>query len=145
MAIKRIVPVVALGLIAANPVMALELDIRPGKWGMTSTATMPMVAQPMEQYEEQCIAEGFDPVADLESQMAQMGTQCSITVTEDTASEFQADISCPVPGMGTMSGNMSFSASGDTVNGSSLINMTVNGQTMQVTTSSEGQYLGPCD
>lgn len=124
----------------------LALDLKARKWGMTSmTSSMPMMPQPMEEYEEQCMAADFDPVADMQEAMAQMGAQCVIEVMGDSASAYAADISCPVPGMGEMSGSLSFKVNGEAATGDSRIKVNVNGQSMEIASSISAEYLGACD
>ena len=123
-------------------VYAFELE--PGKWGVTTTIASPMSPQPQEEYTEQCVEDSdFDPLAEMMD--SQMSAMCELTVNSDTPTRLDADLTCDMPGAGTMSGNMDFQASGNSAQGKMTMSMAFNGQTINMTNTWEARYLGVCN
>ena len=57
------VAVLGLALVSAS---AFSLELKPGKWGITSETASPMSAEPASQYSEEFIEDGnFDPLAEM--------------------------------------------------------------------------------
>lgn len=121
----------------------LALDMKPGKWGTTSTVETPMAPEPVVEYSEECVEEGFDPVQDILDEG--MGGQCDVTLNEDSSTVVDADMACEIPGAGPMTGNLHFTVNGDNASGSMLMSMNMGGQTMDTTVEFEAEYLGACD
>lgn len=120
----------------------LAVELKAGKWGTNSTVVVPMAQEPVTEYSEECVAEDFDPVQEM---LGEMGDQCDITINEDTSTALNADMSCEVPGAGTMTGTLSFVINGDNATGSMLMSMNVGGMAMETSATFESEYLGACD
>lgn len=129
-------------LLMAPLVQAFELE--PGKWGVTTTIASPMSPQPQEEYTEQCVEESdFDPLAEMMD--SQMSSMCELAVNTDSPTQLDADLTCDMPGAGTMSGNMEFRANGNSAEGEMRMSMAFNGQSIDMTNTWKARYLGACN
>ena len=127
----------AASLVAAS---AGAIEVRPGKWAVTSETTTPMSAQPMKQSLEECVDESFDPVAEMMEQGA--AQQCSITNVRDSSTRLDADVQCTMPGVGTVQGQMSFIVNGMSGTGTMEMSMNLGGQVLRMNTKWSGEYIG---
>src|SRR5688572_22277523 len=84
-----IVLVCAASCIAAA---AGAIEVKPGKWAVSSETITPMSTQPVIQQMEECVEETFDPVAEMVDQGA--AQQCTITNVQDSANQLNADLQC---------------------------------------------------
>jgi hypothetical protein len=135
--------ILALSVLTLMPGHSQALELKSGKWGFNSTVVAPMSPQPIEEYTEQCIAdEDFDPLAEM---MAAMEQQCEVTVKEDTATRLGVALQCTIPGAGAMTGDLEFSVDSSNANGQMQMNMNMGGQTVVISNTWKGEYLGACD
>lgn len=123
---------------------ASGIELKPGKWGVTTTNVSPMSSQPVEQYIENCVAEtSFNPIEEMMDQG--MSSMCEVTVNSDSANNLDADLTCNMQGAGTMNGKLEFTVAGESASGAMDMSMSFNGQTMSMTSKWEASYLGACD
>jgi len=134
------VAVLGLALVSAS---AFSLELKPGKWGITSETASPMSAEPASQYSEECIEDGnFDPLAEMmQSGMAQ---QCKLTTHTNSATTLDADLDCAIPGAGSMTGKITFNVAGESASGGMNMSMDMGGQQLQMSSKWNGKYLGAC-
>jgi hypothetical protein len=130
-----------LGTLAALDTQALEMPA--GKWSMTSETLTPMAAEPMTSSNEECITEGFDPAEMLTK--SNLGRQCKLTPTTDTATEFAADMACDMGGTDTAQGKMRVTLDGEQASGEMQLTVNMAGQALQMSNKWTGQRLGACD
>jgi hypothetical protein len=119
---------------------AAAIEVKPGKWAVTSETVTPMSTQPAVQQMEECVEENFDPVAEMVNQGA--AQQCTISNVQDSQNQLDADLRCDIPGIGSVQGAMSFVVNG--TSGTGILNMSMNmaGQVLQMSTNWSGEYLG---
>lgn len=128
-------------LIAIGMNSAQALEIKEGKWGITTEFTMPMASTPRVEYTEDCIEEGFDPVAE----MLDGGIEgCEIVPSQDSATMLDVTMQCVIPNAGTMNGKILFLVKGDTASGQVDMEMDMGGMTMNISGTWNGEYLGAC-
>jgi hypothetical protein len=130
-----------LGLFITLDAQALVLPA--GKWRMDSETITPMAAEPMQETNEQCIAENFNPAEELTQ--ANLGRQCQLAPTTDTDSEFAADMTCDMGAGATAKGNMRVTLNGETAAGEMQMTIDMAGTVMQMSNKWTGQRLGACD
>jgi len=118
------------------------VEVKPGRWAISSETVTPMSTQPVIQQMEECVEEDFDPVAEMVDQGA--AQQCTISNIQDSSNQIDADLQCNMPGVGAVQGDMSFVVN-DT-SGTGLLNMSMNlgGQVLRMSTTWKGEYLGAC-
>lgn len=119
---------------------ANAIEVKPGKWAVTSETVTPMSTQPVIQQMEECVEEDFDPVAEMVDQGA--AQQCTITNVRDSANQLDADLQCNMPGVGSVQGEMSFVVNGSSGTGILNLSMNLAGQLLQMSTKWSGEYLG---
>lgn len=119
---------------------AVAIEVKPGKWAISSETTTPMSTAPVVQQMEECVEDTFDPVAEMVDQG--QAQQCTISNIQDSANQLDADLQCNMPGVGMVEGEMSFVVN-DT-SGTGVLNMSMNlgGQLLQMSTKWSGEYLG---
>lgn len=138
---KTLVPaaVLTLGLLVL-PGYAAAIQIEPGKWELTTTATNPMSPQPQTEMLYQCMTdaqmspEGFMGDAD--------GCTTSNVVSTDETMKW--DMICDMDGA-QATGQAEFNSTGTSANGRMQITMEFNGQQMQFQRTWDGQRVGPCE
>jgi hypothetical protein len=130
-----------LNLSIAPAVQALEIPA--GKWGMNSETLTPMSAEPIKEYNEECIEEDFDPAQMLAN--SDLGTQCQVLPTVDTDSEFNSNISCDMGQAGSSAGTMRITVDGNEARGEMQMSIAVAGQVMEMRNTWTGERLGACD
>ena len=139
---RAITSVLFFSLVAATSAQAFELS--PGKWGVTTTIASPMSPQPQQEYTEECVEDSdFDPLAELMD--SQMSAMCELTVNTDSPTRLDADLSCNMPGAGTMSGKMEFTSNGNSAQGEMNMSMAFNGQSISMMNTWEAMHLGACE
>jgi len=122
--------------------LSLALELPEGKWGMNSETLTPMSAEPIKDYSEQCI-EDFDPMQMLAE--SEMGAQCQVVPTVNTATEFNSNVSCDMGQAGSSSGTMRITVDGEEAKGEMEMSIAVAGQVMQLRNTWNGRRLGACD
>lgn len=131
--------VLTLGLLVL-PGYAGALQIEPGKWELTTTATNPMSPQPQTQVLFQCMTDAeMSPDGFMDD--AEGCTMTNVVSTDDT---MKWDMLCDMDG-GQATGQAEFTSTGKTANGRMQITMEFNGQQMQFQRTWDGQHVGPCD
>lgn len=114
--------------------------MKPGKWSIDTSTTMPMMAQPMDFTVTQCITksqlEPQDMVTDVKN--------CTVSNTKVVGPTVSWDVVCSSGG-GKFSGSGSVTSFAESYNGEMTMTMSMNGRTMTMQTRWKGKYLGACD
>lgn len=128
-------------LISTGIHSAQALEIKNGKWGITTEVNVPMSAEPIVEYMEECMEGDFDPMAEL---LEQDITVCEILSSQDSDNLLEMTMQCTIADAGTMKGEMFFEVFGDTANGRVDMTMDFGGMTMNMDSTWSGEYLGAC-
>ena len=129
-------------LLLAAAGSASAFEIRTGKWQVETEMHNPMLPQPQIETTTECITEdSFDP-----AQAMMEGGGCTVTDKQDSADSISWKFKCGGNGMPESSGEGKFVTRGKTASGEMQMRMVLNGQTMTITNSWKGHYLGAkCD
>jgi hypothetical protein len=131
---------VVLGLIVGAPAGADGLKVEPGEWEFTSQTNLPNMPGNGPVVRRECVKESSFSPDDFQKDM-QGG--CTISDVRTTSSSMNWKLSCP--GMpGGMTGEGRFESTGKTITGAMDMNMTVNGQPMNMQVRWNGKRIGPC-
>ncbi len=117
------------------------LPITPGLWEITGTTTNPFLGSRTYTNQE-CMTEfKFDPKEMMEGMPKDA---CSVN-TNLSGKTMSYDMQCNIDG-GTMTGNGSFTVSGDgnSATGKMVMNGSFGGESMEMTVTSEGKRIGDC-
>ena len=136
-------------LFIVKVVMAEGPDIKPGKWEIKTTVTMPMMPEAKVTTQTECITpeEASDPLAAI----IEEGT-CKVLSKEESGNTLKFELECEGEMDMKMNGNGHFTANGTTASGK--MEMTMNmpqdipqmgGQSMKTTQEWEGKRIGNCD
>jgi len=124
-------------------------DIKPGKWEITTTATMPMTPEAKITTQTECITleDASDPLAAIIEK-----STCKVLNKKQNGNTLEFEVECD-GGMGMkMNGKGQFTANGTTASGK--MEMTMNmpqnvpqmgGQSMKMTQEWKGRRIGDCD
>ncbi len=135
-------------LLFAKAVLAEGPNIKPGKWEIKTTVTMPMMPEANVTTQTECITleEASDPLAAIIKE-----STCKVLNKEESGNTLTFELECD-GGMGNkMRGNGYFTADGTTASGK--MEMTMNmpqmgdqgGQSMNMTQEWEGKRIGDCN
>lgn len=126
-------------MVTAPPVGALEL--REGKWRVTTTTQSPLSPRPETHTNEECVRGGdFNPAAKMSE-----GSECRVLDSQNEADSLRWKMECFGEGMPAMNGEGWFETSGDAARGEMTMKVTFNDQTFEMKNTWEGQYQGPCE
>lgn len=136
---KTVIAILAVLLLPLNA-LAAGSPMKPGKWSIVTTTTMPMMPKPMDLTVTQCITkdqlEPRDMVADNKN--------CTISNIKVSGPTVSWDVVCNSGG-GQFSGSGSVTSSEESYNGEMTMKMSMNGKVMNMQTQWKGKYLGACD
>ena len=118
------------------------LPVEPGLWEMTSTVQMPMLPQPQVNTQTECFDKEVLSLEELQSD--QMDPNCQFETTQVDEKTVKWSIDCPVEGGGTARGDWQATSSGDSVEGSGTMKMSIQGQEMDMAMSWTGKRVGAC-
>jgi hypothetical protein len=135
-------------LLFAKVVLAEGQNIKPGKWEIKTTVTMPMMPEANVTTQTECITleEASDPLAAIMEK-----SNCKVLNKKESGNTIEFEVECD-GGMGMkMNGKGHFTANGTTATGK--MEMTMNmpqmggqgGQSMKMTQEWEGKRIGDCD
>ena len=144
MLIAAIVP-----LLLAKVVLAEGTNIKPGKWEIKTTVTMPMMPEAKVTTQTECITleEASDPLAAIIEE-----STCKVLNKEESGNTLEFEVECEGEMDMKMTGKGHFTANGTTASGK--MEMTMNmpqnmpqmgGQSMKMTQEWEGRRIGNCD
>ena len=118
---------------------AEALAINPGFWEFKSTSTNPLTGQTESETETECVVESELDLADLIDNQ----DGCEITESSLNGDTLTFSMSCKMQG-GEMAMNAVYQSDGDSVDGTTKINISFGTQTMTSNGSFSGQRLGDC-
>lgn len=127
--------------LAASVARADGIPVEPGMWEMSSTMTMPMLAQPRVTTTTECMTESEISMDDMGGE--EMDPNCQFEMAQVDGNTMKWSFDCPVDG-GTSHGEWEATSSGDSVTGNGVITMSFQGQTMEMTMSWQGKRIGDC-
>ncbi len=136
-------------LLFVKVVRAEGPNIKPGKWEIKTTATMPMMPEAKVTTQTECITpeEASDPLAAI----IEEGT-CKVLNKEENGNTLEFEVECEGEMGMKMNGKGLFTANGTTASGNMemTMNMPANmpqmgGQSMKMTQEWEGKRIGDCD
>ena len=136
-------------LLFAKAILAEGPKVKPGKWEIKTTVTMPMMPEAKVTTQTECITpeEASDPLASIMEE----GT-CKVLNKKESGNTIEFEVECEGDMGMKMNGNGSFTANGTTASGN--MEMTMNmpqdmpqmgGQSMKMTQEWEGKWIGNCD
>jgi len=128
-------------LLTAPVARADGIPVEPGMWEMSSTMTMPMLAQPRVTTTTECMTESEISMDDMGGE--EMDPNCQFEMAQVDGNTMKWSFDCPVDG-GTSHGEWEATSSGDSVTGNGVITMSFQGQTMEMTMSWQGKRIGDC-
>ena len=117
------------------------IPVEPGMWEMSSTMTMPMLAQPRVTTTTECMTESEISMDDMGGE--EMDPNCQFEMAQVDGNTMKWSFDCPVDG-GTSHGEWEAASSGNSVTGNGVITMSFQGQTMEMTMSWQGKRIGDC-
>jgi hypothetical protein len=127
--------------LTASVARADGIPVEPGMWEMSSTMTMPMLAQPRVTTTTECMTESEISMDDMGGE--DMDPNCQFEMAQVDGNTMKWSFDCPVDG-GTSHGEWEATSSGDSVTGNGVITMSFQGQTMEMTMSWQGKRIGDC-
>ncbi len=114
-------------------------EMKPGKWSITTTTTVPMMG-PMDHTVTSCFTK-----EELQPQdMMQQDGDCKLKNLKTSGSTVSWEIACNNQG-GQFTGSASATTKSESLSGQMKMKMVMNGQTMNMETKWKGKYLGACD
>jgi hypothetical protein len=128
--------------LVSGPVFAEGIPIEPGKWKMTSTMVMPMLPQPRVTDKFECIEE--DEISPEAMTDEGMDSGCTFDTRIVDGNTMKWSMSCNSEG-GESRGEWEVTSHGDTLNGEGAITVDMQGQSMVMTMTWDGQRVGDCD
>jgi len=137
---KRILAVATLLSILISELAGADaLSINPGLWEFKSSSTNPLTGQRESETETECVVEDkLDPAEMIDNQDG-----CEITKSTLSGDTLTFSMSCKMQG-GEMTMNAVYQSDGDSVDGTTKINISFGTQTMTSDGSFSGQRIGDC-
>jgi hypothetical protein len=129
-------------LVAAPAARGDGVAVEPGLWEMTTTMTMPMLPEPQTVTSTDCVE---DAVLDVDEMNGEgLDPECTLDVSQPDERTIRWVMDCPVEGGGSSHAEWQVTSSGDAVDGSGTIRMTVIGQEMSMDAAFSGRRVGDC-
>jgi hypothetical protein len=135
-------------LLFAKVVLAEGQNIKPGKWEIKTTVTMPMMPEANVTTQTECITleEASDPLAAIMEE-----GNCKVLNKKESGNTIEFEVECDGGMDRKMNGKGHFTANRTTASGK--MEMTMNmpqmggqgGQSMKMTQEWEGKRIGDCD
>jgi hypothetical protein len=135
-------------LLFAKAVLAEGPDIKPGKWEIKTTVTMPMMPEAKVTTQTKCVTpeEASDPLAAILKE-----GNCKVLNKKESGNTIEFEVECDGGMDRKMNGKGHFTANRTTASGK--MEMTMNmpqmgdqgGQSMKITQEWEGKRIGNCD
>ena len=133
--------ILLLTLLPALGWAADSVKMEPGLWEMTISVEMSMFPQPQVRTVKECVEEEeFNP----DHFNADENSPCDNSAIEVDGDTISWQISCPGP-MGSMTGDWTFTTTGDTISGNGSMSASLGGQSMEFTMKWEGERTGDCE
>lgn len=121
--------------------IAGEMKVKPGKWEFVSTTTMAMMGAPRTHTTNQCLKEAK---VSPETLMKDMAQGCELLDSKASSNEMSWKVKCMQEG-GEMTGQGNVTSDGDTVKGGMEMQMSFNGQAMDMQVEWSGKHIGRCN
>ncbi len=122
-----------------NLATADTLPIDPGLWEFTSTGINQITGQQESETDTQCVVEDeYDPTTMMEDDM-----DCEVGESNLDGNTLTFSMSCNTQG-GQMTMNAVYQSDGDSVQGTTVMEMSFGGQTMTSESSFTGNRIGDC-
>ena len=135
-------------LLLAKAVLAEGPDIKPGKWEIKTTVTMPMMPEANVTTQTKCVTleEASNPLAAILKE-----GNCKVLNKKESGNPIEFEVECDGGMDMKMNGKGHFTANNTTASGK--MEMTMNmpqmgdqgGQSMKITQEWEGKRIGNCD
>lgn len=137
-----------LPLLFAKVVLAEGPNLKPGKWEIKTTVTMPMMPEAKVTTQTECVTleEASDPLAAI----IEEGT-CKVLNKEESGNTLKFELECEGEMDMKMRGKGHFTANGTTASGKMEMTMNMQqmggqgSQSMKMTQEWEGKRIGDCD
>ncbi len=136
-------------LLFAKAVLAEGTNIKPGKWEIKTTVTMPMMPEAKVTTQTECITpeEASYPLAAIIED-----STCKVLNKEENGNTLEFELECEGEMGMKMNGKGHFTANGTTASGKMEMTMNMpqnipqmDGQSMKMTQEWEGKRIGNCD
>jgi len=127
----------AAGVLIGAVAQGEGMKIQPGEWQFSSVTTPPVMGPPRT--EKRCIEHGEVEPGDFTQGLQ----NCEVSEPAVDAKTMSWKLTCSNP-HGQMKGSARFSSTGDRVQGTIEMNMTMGAHTMTVKVDSKGKRLGDC-
>ena len=128
-----------LSILISDPACADALSINPGLWKFESTSTSPLTGQTESKTETKCVVESELDLAE----MTENQDGCEVTESSLNGDTLTFSMSCKMQA-GEMTMNAVYQSDGDSVDGTTKINISFGTQTMTSEGSFSGQRIGDC-
>lgn len=123
------------------PLQAADaLTIEPGKWQITTKATLPMLQQPITHQTTECLAKDAISAKTL---LEETDGECQVTQSSLKGNQLSWSMRCQVDGQ-QVTGNGQFVSHGNRASGDMVMTMPVQGIVMQMKTHWQAKRLGAC-
>ena len=117
------------------------LPIVPGLWEFTSTGISQITGQQVSETDTMCVVEdGYDPAKEME---IEDDMDCEVGQSDLDGDTLTFSMSCNTQG-GQMTMNAIYQSNGDSVQGTTVVEMSFGGQTMTSESSFTGNRIGDC-
>ncbi len=124
-----------------NLATAETLPIVPGLWEFTSTGINQITGQQVSETDTMCVVEdGYDPEKEME---IEDDMDCEVGESNLNGDTLTFSMSCNTQG-GQMTMNAVYQSDGDSVQGTTVMEMSFGGQTMTSESSFTGNRIGDC-
>lgn len=123
-------------------VQADGIPVKPGLWEMTSSVTMPMLPQPRVTTVTECMEKSEISMEEVGGGEG-MDPNCTFEMSQLDGNTMKWSVDCPME-EGASHGEWQATSGGDTVTGEGLLTMSLQGQTMEMTMTWDGQWIGDC-
>ena len=136
-------------LLFAKVVLADGPNIKPGKWEIKTTVTMPMMPEAKVTTQTECITpeEASDPLAAIIEE-----STCKVLNKEENGNTLEFELECEGEMGMKMNGKGHFTANGTTASGKMEMTMNMpqnipqmDGQSMKMIQEWKGRRIGDCD
>ena len=117
-----------------------SIPIEPGMWETTMTMTSPMFPQPRVETASECVDQSSFGIEDL---MPADQSDCSIVESSVDGNTLSWKMQCQMQG-GSGEGGGTFKSDGDKGTGEMYMNMTIQGQSIEMQNTWQGKRTGPC-
>jgi len=116
-----------------------DFRVDPGQWEFETTSTAPMAPAPTTKVSTDCVQDG-----DMSPERLTAGMpDCVVSDIVSKPEKMSWSMVCPTP-MGEMKGAGEFNSTGETLTGSLILNVEVEGKPVKIENSWKGKRVGPC-